>query len=55
LIHYFWKKFFGEALVLDLSYKSPDEAITAKDLEKISAGRVKPSDIVLVLTGMGFN
>jgi kynurenine formamidase len=46
------EKFFGEAIVLDLSYKKPDESITAKDLEKAANDRIRPSDIVLILTGM---
>jgi len=46
------EKFIGEAIVLDLTYKNPGDAITAKDLEKASGGRVKPSNIVLILTGM---
>jgi kynurenine formamidase len=46
------EKFFGEAIVFDLTHKKPSEAITAKDLEEASSGRVKPSDIVLILTGM---
>jgi kynurenine formamidase len=46
------EKFLGEAVVLDLSYKKPGEAITGENIEKAAGGRVRPSDIALILTGM---
>lgn len=42
--------FQGPAIVLDLSYKKPNERITDTDLDKY-ADKIEPDDIVLLYTG----